>query len=41
MEDGDLLNDDLKSCIFKYREEMAVKKEAICIMEVKFIINII
>lgn len=41
MEEGDLLNDDLKSCILKYREEMALKREAICILEVQFILNII
>lgn len=41
MEEGDLLNDDLKLCISKYRDEMNIKKEAICQMEIKFILNII
>ena len=39
--EGDLLNDDLKQCISKYRNEMLVKKDAIYTMELKFILNII
>lgn len=41
MEEGDIINDDLRQCILKYKDEIEVNREAVSTMQVKFISNIL
>ncbi len=41
MEEGDIVNDDLRQCILRYKEEVETNKAAVYAMELKFVSNII